>query len=731
MILFKKRLFVVFFVLLSSTLLFSQTSLPTSWNCNPGTIPVGWTTDITGYYTSSSYTHSPPNAIKFETTGMYLTINFVDEPDTLLYYLRGAITSGTFGTFTVQESGDGTSWSAVRTFTSANIPNSNLATAAPFKDALNINTRFVRFFYTYKNSGNVSVDDILITKRPPGPEANIKIKFNNMLVATGGTAIVGNVSAATFRVINSGTDSVLRITSAFITGIDSSMFSISGIPLNVPPSDSATFMLNFSPSGADGTKLAALSLPNNDADKTPYVINVWAVKGCCATSPSGPAANLTLSDVKSYKFNVGFTDGVGIPDKYLVLKKSSPITETPANGQTYLKGSYIGTAQVAYMGSAGIITPSNVIANTHYYIKVFPCNGYPGYENYLTDSVASADITTPANMIGPYYDAINSSAPQLWTDLHNLINNHFQLFYSDYSTYLINNFYSRDTVDAGRSQKAITCAYSGENYVYTDPFAFTVYSREHAFCQSWMATVNEPNFTSLPEYSDYHNLFPTNQNKVNVYRSNYPLGKVVTVQYQYLGCKKGLDSLNRIVFEPVDNIKGDVARAMFYQILCYDGVNGNDWFLPLIISSPSIPYGQDAAILKKWNQQDLPDNYEMARNDYICSVQNNRNPFIDNPQWANLFAFDIYTALDKNNDGGYSMQVFPNPSDGLCSVVSQYQNDSRFELFDCKGINIFSTILQANSASTIDLRHLANGSYFYRIFSKDIPIKQDKLIISR
>jgi endonuclease I len=102
-----------------------------------------------------------------------------------------------------------------------------------------------------------------------------------------------------------------------------------------------------------------------------------------------------------------------------------------------------------------------------------------------------------------------------------------------------------------------------------------------------MPSVNAPNFTGLPEYSDYHNLFPVNQNKVNLYRLNYPLGIVDSVTYQYLACKKGLDSLGHVVFEPKDDIKGDVARAMLYQILCYDGVDGRDWYLPVLIDSTS------------------------------------------------------------------------------------------------------------------------------------------------
>ena len=705
----------------------AQTSLPTSWDCSPSTLPVGWTTNITGYYTSASYMHSAPNAAKFDATGIYLTVNFVDEPDTLIYYLRGAFFSG--GTFVIQQSVNGTNWATIRTFTDANIPNSSLASATPFKDALSADSRYVRFFYTLKSSGNVAVDDISVTLRPPGPEAKIKIKYNNKFVASGGTIVSGTSNPVQLRVINQGTDSVLNIVSASFTGIDASMFSQSAAPMNINPGDSAIFNVNYTPAGADGTKTAIVSMATNDADQNPYVVNIWAVKGCCASEPTQAASNLNFSYVKSFKFRVNFSDNTLPPDHYLVLKKSSPITEEPFDGQSYRKGEYIGDAQVAYIGAAGYFYPSNVVANNHYYIKLFSFNGFPGYENYLTTTTASADTTTLENMIGTYYDAIDEFSPTLWTDLHTLINNHFPVYYSDYISNLINNYESRDTLVGGKSQKTVTCVYSGENYVYTEPFSFTVFSREHVFCESWMPTYNNANYTALPEYADYHNLQPVNQNKINVYRLNFPLGKVVTVQYQYLEGKKGLDSLNHVVFEPRDKIKGDCARAMFYQILCYDGVNGDDWYLPVVVDSATM-YGQDESLLKKWNTQDPPDNYEIARNDYIFSLQSNRNPFIDHPEWANWFGFGVNSTINTNNSADV-FSIYPNPCNVEFSIQMGNSKDAILNVFDLKGIELYSASLKNNSANSIDLSKLNPGMYLYRISKPEKIIGYGKLIIEK
>lgn len=715
------RTFIIIFLLttLSAIKLNAQTFLPTSWDCTSGTLPTGWTTNIVSYYTSSSYIHSAPTAIKFDATGIYLTINFTDEPDTLKYYLRGASFSG--GTFSVQQSVNGSTWNTIRTFTDANIPNSSLASATTFKDTLSKTSRFVRFYYTAKSGGNVAVDDILIKKRPAGPEAAMKVKWNNQFIPSGGTLVMGNNASIQLKIINMGMDSLLRIKSgSSITGTNASMFTLNGIPLLVNANDSSELTLNFSPTGVDGTKVASINLVNNDADNNPYIINIWAVKGCCATEPTTIAQNLNFSYVKSYKFRVNFNNGSNPPENYLMLKKASPITEEPQDGTHYVKGDFIGDAQVAYIGAAGWFYPSNVVANTHYYIKIFSFNGQPGYENYLTSQVAQDDTTTFENMIGSYYLGIDESSPTFWGQLHKLVNTHNNLYYSDYADKLIKEYESRDTSIVGVSQKVLDCAYSGEKYVYTEPFAFTTFSREHVFCESWMPTYNDANYTSLPEYTDYHNLLPVNQNKVNVYRLNYPLGKVVTTQYQYLLAKKGLDSLNHIVFEPSDNIKGDVARAMFYQILCYDSVSGNDWFLPVIIDNTSINYGQSETLLKKWNLQDPPDNYEIARNDYIYSVQANRNPFIDHPEWVNWFGFGVNSAVNEFAQDNIS--IFPNPVSSVLTIHNA--KDAQILLYDIYGNILLNQQCNTNEFQ-LNFDDVSQGNYIVKtVLNNSIFVKK-------
>ena len=79
--------------------------------------------------------------------------------------------------------------------------------------------------------------------------------------------------------------------------------------------------------------------------------------------------------------------------------------------------------------------------------------------------------------------------------------------------------------------------------------------------------------------------------------------------------------------------------------IAYTGVSNNLWNLPNPISI-FISYGQNQDVLKQWHWQDPVSNEEIARNDYIASLQGNRNPFVDSMQYA---CFIDFTTMTKVN----------------------------------------------------------------------------------
>lgn len=71
---------------------------------------------------------------------------------------------------------------------------------------------------------------------------------------------------------------------------------------------------------------------------------------------------------------------------------------------------------------------------------------------------------------------------------------------------------------------------------------------------------------------------------------------------------------------PGDEHIGDVARIMFYMITRYPALNINtmgsiDMFI-------------------EWHTVDPVSKFELQRNDFIFSFQENRNPYIDNPEYV-------------------------------------------------------------------------------------------------
>ena len=93
-------------------------------------------------------------------------------------------------------------------------------------------------------------------------------------------------------------------------------------------------------------------------------------------------------------------------------------------------------------------------------------------------------------------------------------------------------------------------------------------------------------------------------------------------------------------FYPGDDHKGDVARIIFYMAVMYDNLMLiDDMELLLNEDDHYTPEGArmgKLSLLLEWHKEDPVDAFERHRNDVIYSYQNNRNPFIDKPEYAHL-----------------------------------------------------------------------------------------------
>ena len=167
------------------------------------------------------------------------------------------------------------------------------------------------------------------------------------------------------------------------------------------------------------------------------------------------------------------------------------------------------------------------------------------------------------------------------------------------------------------------------------------YNKEHVFPTSWFGGTS-----NYPMASDMHYVWPADT-KVNIEKSNYPLGYVQTSSFtSNNGTKIGTSNSslnygysNSKVFEPIDSFKGDFARAYLYVVTRYQD---SIVFWPGRSSSSNVLSGNkypglNSWILQlcvKWSKLDPPSAFEKQRNDGVYSLQTNRNPYIDHPNWV-------------------------------------------------------------------------------------------------
>ena len=242
---------------------------------------------------------------------------------------------------------------------------------------------------------------------------------------------------------------------------------------------------------------------------------------------------------------------------------------------------------------------------------------------------------------GNYYNSVSTSYPAFIDSLKKRIRDPYtRISYDLFDETNIANFAG---ITNQNGSKSVFCVYSNYEHNYFGTFSWIPLDREHTFAHSWQPTYPS---TSGNEYADQHHLFPTHANNANSIRGNLPLGNVVTPNYTYLESKRGTDLNGNLVYEPKNAHKGDAARALFYMAVRYDGIGGNSWTFNWLnqIRLPSISIDtQNVTTLIAWHKQDPPDKWEVDRNNYVQSIQQNRNPFVDHPEWVNYINFHNLT----------------------------------------------------------------------------------------
>lgn len=710
----KKTIFSAF--MLICTGLFGQATLPASWDMSNVTVPpTGWSYNLSIVagnltYTSAGFFNSAPQSLRLDGSGEYLQLYFAGRADTVEYFVRTNPGTDAGTVFNIEESADGTTWTNVRNYTKS-LPQ----TLTKHMVRLKGSSRFVRFIYTTKVTGfNVALDDVVV--KPAGPSASpeIAVLDGTKPLINGGNYQPGNSGLFPLTIKNNGLGDSLKIDSIRFSGASAQYFKVGGAPKAIAASSQANILLQMNGAPAGSAKATMKIYSNDGVGNQMFSVNVYAISGSYATEPNAvPSINFATVRAWQIKVDAGVTNAENV----LVLVSKDSITETPADGSVYEKGSYLGKARVVTSGAAGNFRIDRIIANTQYFVKVFAWNGYGNFTNYNQAGYAIDKVTTQGLNAGTYYSGISPTDTAFIAKIRSKVRPHFQIYYSNFGATMVEDFEAYDTTGGKR---VLTCNYTGYKHLFVPPIIWDTLSREHAYPQSWMP-IPSGSATDSACGSDLFSLFPVHQNKANAVRSNVPYNNLKTVTFQFMDGKYGQDSAGNLAYEPPDRTKGMVARACFYTCATYHTA-AKPFTLPT--SNQFINDLQDQKVLKRWNIQFPPSKYEMARHEYASFKQNNRNPFVDNPNWACYIDFSnmkhvasgdcnkLSTATQKIGRKTLQISTMPNPSTEKISIdLSAFgSQNADLLLMDITG-NVVLESQSHGKTATLNISALPTGVY--------------------
>eukprot|EP01082_Thalassiosira_pseudonana_P005729 g5445.t1 g5445 contig2:553941-556609(-) len=214
---------------------------------------------------------------------------------------------------------------------------------------------------------------------------------------------------------------------------------------------------------------------------------------------------------------------------------------------------------------------------------------------------------------------------------------------------------------------------SGQNVrlIYSDEYVPAL-PRDAGTCGYWNREHLWPRSRGIADngydHTDLHHMRPSDCN-VNAARSNLLFGECGTASTStctipaHPEAAVGTEKDN-MSFLPPKNVRGDIARAILYMDLRYDGDESNTNDLVVSDCPDSVPNSSGMGYLSQlleWHAEDPVDDNERARNDAVCKqYQGNRNPFVDYPELATKY-FGV-PKQPMGNGLGYDCSSPPPPS---------------------------------------------------------------------
>ncbi|MBE6594358.1 MAG: hypothetical protein E7644_01025 [Ruminococcaceae bacterium] len=172
--------------------------------------------------------------------------------------------------------------------------------------------------------------------------------------------------------------------------------------------------------------------------------------------------------------------------------------------------------------------------------------------------------------------------------------------------------------------------------------------------------------------SDLHHIRPSDAT-VNAKRDNLKYGNVTngataTGSTLVEGASGG--TYSSPYFEPLDNVKGDVARICLYVYVRYGGELSKCSSITTVFESVDV--------LLEWCELDPVDEWEMSRNDVVEEIQGNRNVFIDYPEYAWLL-FEREVPNEMVTPSGMAKGSAPDGDEDCAHAFGEWEENSNGE----------------------------------------------------
>ena len=340
-------------------------------------------------------------------------------------------------------------------------------------------------------------------------------------------------------------------------------------------------------------------------------------------------------------------------------------------------------------------------------------------------------ISAAAQVPSGYYNSANGlTGNALKVALHNIIAGHTSISYAQ----IWNAFWSTDNKGEGIVWDMYSDVPGGTPaYVYhlgVDQCGNysgegSCYNREHSWPQSWFNDQTTPR-------TDMHHIFATD-GYVNGRRNNYAYGEVGASKWTSTnGSKLGsckTPGFTGTVFEPIDEYKGDFARAIMYMSVRYYNEDSGWGSSDMTVKSEIKPWAM--AMLLRWNALDPVSQKEIDRNNAIYNdYQHNRNPFVDHPEFADMIwnpNWSVSTTFQE-----VSLIVYPNPAhpggtlflSGLNGVVDEVV------ISDVMGkVMLRKAVVDPDRVELSLPREIQKGMYFIQLLREKRAVTNSKLLI--